>query len=601
MKRLISALLTAVLLFTLIAMLVACGEPTPEATKSYTVTFDSAGGTPVAAQTVESGKKATEPTPPTREGYVFNGWYHGSEKWSFIGYVVTEDITLNARWEKSGVDAAKSYTVTFDSAGGSEVAPQAVEAGCKATEPTPPEKDGHTFLGWYVGSERWSFLNCTVTADITLTAKWEENKGTAPEPFDPTKRTTITFYYPLGTKYGQVINAAINEFKIKYPNITVIASSQYMNDLYYTIEYEGRPDLTFGYANQLCDYITSNDIQNLDFFINDEAYGFTDAELGNFVSGVINDNDNYFVPIANATEVLYYNKSFFEEHSLTVPTTWDEMEETMKRIKEIDPGCIPLGYDSESNLFITMAAQSNSSYTDATANNPFTFDNETNRAFAERLRTWYQNRWITTQQLSGGYTSSLFSGESDSGTRCYMCISSTAGAIYNQPKQTNGVYSFQVGIAAIPQLDKANPKIISQGYSLCVFQNEDSQKTWASWLFLKHLATSEEFQASFAIDIGYTPIIRSVVNLPSYAAFLAGADEDGTKNIQAYALKVALEQAGAYFVPDIFHGADVAREVVGLLMQRCLAYSGTDATAAIKSMFEEAVTECKRLAGIPIA
>ncbi len=64
----------------------------------YTVNFDSDGGTEVTSIQVENCKKCAEPATPTRYGYTFDGWYIKNEQWSFIGYVITEDITLTAKW-----------------------------------------------------------------------------------------------------------------------------------------------------------------------------------------------------------------------------------------------------------------------------------------------------------------------------------------------------------------------------------------------------------------------------------------------------------------------------------------------------------------------
>lgn len=75
----------------------------------YTVSFDSNGGTEVAAIQVENYKKCTEPTAPTKRHYTFDGWYLGDEKWSFIGYVITEDMTLTAKWS---ID--ETYLNVFD-------------------------------------------------------------------------------------------------------------------------------------------------------------------------------------------------------------------------------------------------------------------------------------------------------------------------------------------------------------------------------------------------------------------------------------------------------------------------------------------------------
>ena len=178
-RRIISVMLTLALSFVLVFALVSCNEPAPEVNDGvgdpeiFTVTFDSAGGTSVALQTVESGKKATEPTAPERAGYEFLGWYLGDEKWSFVGYVVTDNMTLTAKWETAVTPTPTKHTVTFDSAGGTSVASTEVETGKKATEPTAPERAGYKFLGWYLGEEKWSFIGYVVTENITLTAKWE--------------------------------------------------------------------------------------------------------------------------------------------------------------------------------------------------------------------------------------------------------------------------------------------------------------------------------------------------------------------------------------------------------------------------------------------
>ena len=68
----------------------------------YTVTFDSNGGNSINEQKVLKGDKIIEPSQPTKYGYEFDGWYINDEKWSFVGYVVTENITLEAKWILKG-------------------------------------------------------------------------------------------------------------------------------------------------------------------------------------------------------------------------------------------------------------------------------------------------------------------------------------------------------------------------------------------------------------------------------------------------------------------------------------------------------------------
>ena len=142
----------------------------------YTVTFDSYGGSKVDPQVVEYGLYAQEPEEPTLKGFTFAYWYldDENEAYDFENTPVTADITLTAKWE------INKYTVTFDSYGGSKVDPQVVEYGLYAQEPEEPTLKGFTFAYWYLDDENeaYDFENTPVTADITLTAKWNINKYT---------------------------------------------------------------------------------------------------------------------------------------------------------------------------------------------------------------------------------------------------------------------------------------------------------------------------------------------------------------------------------------------------------------------------------------
>ncbi|MBQ9382673.1 MAG: InlB B-repeat-containing protein, partial [Ruminiclostridium sp.] len=137
---------------------------------TYTVTFDSNGGSAVEAQKVEYKKTATKPADPTRKGIAFLGWQLDGKDYDFAA-PVTADITLVANWD------IEKFTVTFDSNGGSAVPEQEVEKNEKAAEPADPTREGYTFKGWFSGDKLFSF-GTKITADITLTAQWEINKYT---------------------------------------------------------------------------------------------------------------------------------------------------------------------------------------------------------------------------------------------------------------------------------------------------------------------------------------------------------------------------------------------------------------------------------------
>ena len=136
---------------------------TGEVIGAYTVTFQSEGGSEVASQ-IRANTPADQPADPTKEGYTFIGWYKGEEKWNFAD-AVTEAMTLTAKWQLN------QYTITFDTAGGSEVPSITQDYGTAITPPAAPTKTGYTFAGWD------KTIPSTMPAgDMTITARWTENR-----------------------------------------------------------------------------------------------------------------------------------------------------------------------------------------------------------------------------------------------------------------------------------------------------------------------------------------------------------------------------------------------------------------------------------------
>ena len=135
-----------------------------------------------------------------------------------------------------------------------------------------------------------------------------------------------------------------------------------------------------------------------------------------------------------------------------------------------------------------------------------------------------------------------------------------------------------------------NKKVISQGPSLCIFKKANPQEVAASWLFVKYLTTTVEFQAEFSMASGYVPVLKSVAEHPVYAEFIANAD--GGDNIAALSAKVCLEQKDAYYTSPAFAGSSDARSEVGTLLVTCLSKAG-DAETVITEAFKEAITKCE--------
>ena len=142
-----------------------------EEVQTYTVTFNSDGGSSVKTQDVEVGKKATKPTDPTKKDYVFKEWQLNGKTYDF-NKEVTEDLALKAVWEK----AKPKYTVKFLDKDGKEISDsQIVEEGSKATKPTNPTKEGKIFEEWIYNNLPFDFTS-PITKDITLTARYRDPK-----------------------------------------------------------------------------------------------------------------------------------------------------------------------------------------------------------------------------------------------------------------------------------------------------------------------------------------------------------------------------------------------------------------------------------------
>lgn len=425
--------------------------------------------------------------------------------------------------------------------------------------------------------------------------------------FDINTPVTIKFYHTMGQSLQDVLNMYLDDFYELYPNITVdhqsIGAYDDVRDQMTTAISSGNIecDMAYCYPDHVATYNKAKSVVTLDTLIDSdyeltrkdgtkEVFGYTDEQKADFVEAYyeegkgFGDDKMYCLPFSKSSEVMYYNKTFFEENNLKVPSTWEEVEEVARQIKKIDPDSIPFAYDSESNLFITMCEQLNSPYTSATGEH-FLFDNETNREFVSMFKEWYDDGLMTTKSLFGQYTSGLFTATSSQ--KCYICVGSSAGASYQLPAKVGDKYPFEVGIARVPQADAENhPAVIQQGPDVCIFRNKDPQKVMACWLLTKFLTTNVGFQAQFSMNSGYTPVIKSVYDYEPYKEFLSIAN--GYEGIAALSTQVTVEQESWYYYSPAFDGSTKARDEVGLLLSSVMS-----GTKTIDKAFADALQECR--------
>ena len=161
----------------------------------YTITFDTNGGSEIAPITQDYGTKITAPANPTRKGYTFKGWDKEIPK-----TMPAENTTVKAQWE------INKYTITFDTNGGSEIAPITQDYGTEITAPDKPTRKGYTFKGWD------KEIPETMPAEnITVKAQWEINQYTI--TFDTNGGSEIA---PITQDYGTEITAPDNPTRKGY-------------------------------------------------------------------------------------------------------------------------------------------------------------------------------------------------------------------------------------------------------------------------------------------------------------------------------------------------------------------------------------------------
>ena len=161
----------------------------------YTITFDTNGGSEIAPITQDYGTEITAPDNPTRKGYTFKGWDKEIPE-----TMPAENITVKAQWE------INQYTITFDTNGGSEIAPITQDYGTEITVPDNPTRKGYTFKGWD------KEIPETMPAEnITVKAQWEINQYTI--TFDTNGGSEIA---PITQDYGTEITVPDNPTRKGY-------------------------------------------------------------------------------------------------------------------------------------------------------------------------------------------------------------------------------------------------------------------------------------------------------------------------------------------------------------------------------------------------
>lgn len=184
------------------------------------VTFDANDGSAVAEQKVVKGQKAIDPK-PTKTGHILEGWYNGEAKYEF-DTPVTAPLTLTAQWK------INQYTITFDTDGGSAVAPITQDYGTAILAPAAPTKSGYTFAGWD------KEIPATMPAEnMTITAQWRRKKSSSSTP-------EYAVSAPGKSENGSVSISPKNAAEGERVTITVVPKKGYALDKLTALDKNGK-------------------------------------------------------------------------------------------------------------------------------------------------------------------------------------------------------------------------------------------------------------------------------------------------------------------------------------------------------------------------
>ncbi len=417
-----------------------------------------------------------------------------------------------------------------------------------------------------------------------------------PEEFDSARTYSITFGAKNDTNKVQsdIYKKAIADFEKIYPNIKVNLRlytdyGKIYNDVITNISTNTTPNVCITYPDHIATYMSGiNVVVPLDELASSDKYGLggsallydgpaEDEIIPEFLAECRLDDRLYALPFMRSTEALYINEDMVRDLGYEVPdiVTWDYVWELSEKAMEKDADgtfkingqkvLIPFIYKSTDNMMISQLKQKKAPY--STAEGDIEIFNDTTTQLL-----------LTTAEHAGTGAFSTFKISSYPGNflnagQCIFAIDSTAGATWmggDAPLSDiaeENKKSFTTAVRPIPQFDVSDPKMMSQGPSVCVFNKTDPQEVLASWLFTQFLLTND-VQVAYSETEGYIPVTSKAQESDEYREYLslAGTDDDHYI-VKMDAAKLLLDNMSNTFTTPVFNGSASLRDAAGALVE----------------------------------
>ncbi len=415
--------------------------------------------------------------------------------------------------------------------------------------------------------------------------------------FDENEQIEISFWAKNDNNATQVeiYKKAIADFEALYPNIKVIFKpyadyGAIYRDVITNLTTNTTPNVCISYPDHIATYMQGRNVMvKLDDLMRDTRYGFGGSDIRfesvereEMVERFLNEGKigggQYAMPFMRSTEACYINKDLVEKLGYTVPDvlTWDFVWEVSEAaMKKNADGTyavngqktmIPCIYKSTDNMMISMLKQKDGGY--STDNADIEIFNDTTREILFEISEHAGTRAFSTFKISS-YPGNYFNAG-----QCIFAIDSTAGATWigsNAPLldiHKEEIVEFETLVRPIPQYDTENPKMISQGPSVCIFNKENTQEVLASWFFVQYLLTNE-VQIAYAQTEGYVPVTKKAQESEEYKDYISRAGEDNELyyDIKIQASELLVDNIDNTFVTPVFSGSADLRDAAGQLIE----------------------------------
>lgn len=438
--------------------------------------------------------------------------------------------------------------------------------------------------------------------------------------FDESSPVEITFWGKNENNPTQVAiyQKAIADFEALYPNIKVNFKpySDYnliYQDVITNIATGTTPNVCISYPDHIATYMKGNNIVvKLDDLMRDSRYGFGGSSLkfdsvkaDEMIDKYLEEGkicgSYYAMPFMRSTEACYINKDFVEALGYTIPDilTWDFVWEVSEAaMKKNADGTfalngqktmIPFIYKSTDNMMISMLRQKGAGY--STEDAEVLLFNDTTKELLYTVSEHAGTRAFSTFKISSYPGNYLNAGQ------CIFAIDSTAGATWmgtNAPNidiHKEEVTEFELVVRPIPQFDTENPKMISQGPSVCIFNKADTQEVLASWLFVQYLLTND-VQIAYSQTEGYVPVTLKAQNSDEYKDYMSRAGEDNELyyDVKIAAAQLLVDNVDNTFVTPVFAGSSSVRDAAGQLIEEVVKARRRNKTvddAFLENLFKE--------------